>query len=100
MIDLLDFTPLLIDMSGAIPTSMPAAMKSCISWRLESDSVNAVWTGLSADEAGLFQRADCGTVVVSKLQNTVSRETNCVVRLNGNIVHESLLIQNTGEQND
>lgn len=41
-----------------------------------------------------------GTVVVSKLQNTVSRETNCVVRLNGNIVHESLLIQNTGEQND
>ena len=96
--DLLDFTPLLIDMSGGIPTSMPAAMKSRISWRLESDSVNAVWTGLSADEAGLFQREDRGTVYGPSLSQSAHMAT--VTNLSGGVAMPAAFVSHMAASGD
>ena len=56
--DLLDFTPVLLDVSGVFPPGTPNSIKECVSWKLESSVVNAVWTSLSASDAGSFHKAE------------------------------------------
>ncbi len=58
--DLLDFTPVLLDVSNVFPPGTPDFIRECVKWRLESSVVNAVWTGLSPSTAGSFHRTDCG----------------------------------------
>ena len=58
--DLLDFTPVLLDLSGVFPPDAPQSLRDRVEWRLESSAANAVWTSLAASEAGDFQRTDCG----------------------------------------
>ena len=59
--DLVDFTPVLLDVSCAFPPDTPARVRNRVVWRLSSTSVGAVWTGLSSADAGAFQRTDCGS---------------------------------------
>lgn len=58
--DLLDFTPVMIDLSEIIPSGMPESLRTNIEWKLESDAVNAVWTSLAPELAGSFQITSCG----------------------------------------
>lgn len=58
--DLLDFTPVLLDVSKAFPPGTPDFIKKRVFWKLESSVVNAVWTSLSASDAGAFHKTDCG----------------------------------------
>ena len=56
--DLLDFTPVLLDISKVFPAGTPDSIKERVSWKLQSDVVNAVWTSLSASDAGSFHRTE------------------------------------------
>lgn len=56
--DLLDFTPVLLDVSDVFPPGTPDAIRKRMSWKLESNVANAVWTSLSASDAGSFHRID------------------------------------------
>jgi len=56
--DLLDFTPVLLDISKVFPARTPDSIKERVSWKLQSDVVNAVWTSLSASDAGSFHRTE------------------------------------------
>ena len=58
--DLLDFTPVLIDVSKVFPPGTPQSIKSTVTWELQSDVVSAVWTALAPAAAGSFHRTDCG----------------------------------------
>ena len=58
--DLLDFTPVLLDVSEVFPPGTPDSIKERVAWRLASSAVNAVWTSLSASDAGRFLKADGG----------------------------------------
>lgn len=58
--DLLDFTPVLLDVSKVFPPGTPDFIKERVSWKLESSVVNAVWTSLPAANAGAFHKTDCG----------------------------------------
>lgn len=60
--DLVDFTPVWIDLKNVFPPAMPEALRRRISWRVSGPG-NAVWTRLGRKEAGSFQRCDvpaCG----------------------------------------
>lgn len=58
--DLIDFTPLWIDLSAVYPPDMPEEMRGMMVWSLRSECANAVWTGLSRHNAGAFLREDAG----------------------------------------
>jgi len=58
--DLLDFTPVLLDVSGVFPPGTPDSIRERVSWKLQSSVANAVWTSLSASDAGNFLKTDCG----------------------------------------
>ena len=58
--DLLDFTPVMVDISGVFPPGTPAAISNSVTWRLESTAVNAVWTSLAPANAGSFLTNSCG----------------------------------------
>ena len=58
--DLIDFTPLWIDLSAVYPPDMPEEMRRMMVWSLRSECANAVWTGLSRHNAGTFLREDAG----------------------------------------
>lgn len=57
--DLLDFTPVLLDVSGVFPPGTPDSIRERVSWKLQSSVANAVWTSLSASGAGNFLKTDC-----------------------------------------
>lgn len=73
--DLLDFTPVLLDVSGVFPPGTPNSIKERISWKLESSVVNAVWTSLSASGAGSFMRTDCGAAFGPDLSQSAHEAT-------------------------
>lgn len=54
--DLLDFTPVLLDVSGVFPPHTPKSVRDRVTWILESEPLNAVWTALPASRAGSFHR--------------------------------------------
>lgn len=54
--DLLDFTPVLLDVSGVFPPRTPKSVRDRVTWILESEPLNAVWTALPASRAGSFHR--------------------------------------------
>lgn len=55
--DLVDFTPVWIDLSDVFPKDIPGKFKK-IEWKLKSPCVNAVWTSLERGNAGSFQREE------------------------------------------
>jgi len=69
--DLLDFTPVLLDVSRVFPPDTPDSVRNRISWKIESDVVNLVWTSLSVDEAGDFHRNDHGATFGLNLSQNV-----------------------------
>ena len=74
--DLLDFTPVLLDVSGVFPPGTPNSIKERISWKLESSVVNAVWTSLSPSDAGSFHRsADAGATFGPNLSQNAYEAT-------------------------
>ena len=81
--DLLDFTPVLLDISNVFPPGMPESLKERVSWKLESDAVNAVWTRLSASNAGGFHRIDCGAAFGPNLSQNADAAT--VTALGGGV---------------
>lgn len=56
--DLLDFTPVLLDVSGVFPPGTPDSIRERVSWKLQSSVANAVWTSLSASHAGDFHKTE------------------------------------------
>ena len=58
--DLLDFTPVLLDISKVFPPDAPESVSNCVSWKLQSSVANAVWTSLPPSDAGSFHRTDYG----------------------------------------
>lgn len=73
--DLLDFTPVLLDVSGVFPPGTPNSIKERVSWKLESSVVNAVWTSLSASGAGGFLKTDCGAAFGPNLSQNAHEAT-------------------------
>ncbi len=74
--DLLDFTPVLLDISKAFPLGTPDHVRSRVSWKLQSSVVNAVWTSLSASAAGSFHRtADSGATFGPNLSQNAHEAT-------------------------
>lgn len=71
--DLLDFTPMLLDVSTAFPPEMPYDIRTGVVWRLESSVVNAVWTSLDAENAGAFHRTNCGAAFGTALSQEARR---------------------------
>ena len=59
--DLLDFTPLLVDVHSAV-ACVPKSLRSAFLFRLrqQDEALNVVWTSLDANHAGAFQANDCG----------------------------------------
>ena len=82
--DVEDFTPLLLDISKVFPIDAPEFIRARVSWKLQSETVNAVWTALSATDAGMFQTEDCGAVFGSGLSQGVTNAA--VVGLSGGVV--------------
>ena len=60
--DLLDFTPVMIDVTCVFPAGTPDRIRERVSWKLESNVINAVWTSLHTSEAGDFHKVDCGAI--------------------------------------
>ncbi len=54
--DLLDFTPVWVDLSEVFPRDIPDSIRSRIAWKVRSSCVNAVWSNLSRENAGAFQK--------------------------------------------
>ena len=74
--DLLDFTPVLLDISKVFPLGTPDHIKERVSWKLQSSVVNAVWTSLSASAAGSFHRtADSGATFGQNLSQNAHEAT-------------------------
>lgn len=86
--DLLDFTPVLIDVSGVFPSGTPDEIKDRVTWRLESSVVNAVWTSLDAEDAGAFQKMDCGTAFGPSLSQNVQKATVTHLSDGGELPHK------------
>ena len=59
--DLLDFTPVLIDVSSVFPSDATDELKARCSLQLKSSAANVVWTSLAPSESGSFHREDKGT---------------------------------------
>lgn len=62
--DLVDFTPVLIDISDVFPDNIPDNIRDTFTWKLDSDCLNIVWTGLAAANAADFHTQEvpnCGT---------------------------------------
>ncbi len=53
--DLLDFTPVWIDLRQALPDSYVRSLGDRVRWRLKSDCVNALFSTLPRDQLGRFQ---------------------------------------------
>ncbi|MBQ8112746.1 MAG: alpha/beta fold hydrolase, partial [Kiritimatiellae bacterium] len=70
--DVEDFTPLLLDFSKVFPAGTPGSIRARVSWKLKSDAVGAVWSALSAEDAGSFQTEDCGAVFGDGLSQGVT----------------------------
>lgn len=61
--DLVDFTPVWVDLSEVFPKGTPQSLLDGTSWYLKSFCLNAVWTSLKTDEVENFQKTDvtvCG----------------------------------------
>lgn len=56
--DLLDFTPVLLDITDVFPPGTPSDVKDGVSWKLQSSAVNAVLTSLTAENAGSFHKQE------------------------------------------
>lgn len=56
--DLLDFTPVLLDITDVFPPGTPSEVKDGVSWKLQSSAVNAVLTSLTAENAGSFHKQE------------------------------------------
>jgi hypothetical protein len=69
--DLLDFTPVWLDLTEVFPPDTPWDVKESVTWQIRSSSVKAVWTSLSRREAGTFAVRDfngCGEDLSSAAQ--------------------------------
>lgn len=71
--DLLDFTPVKIDLSDFFSARATPALRQALIWRLKSPCVRAVWTALEDGEAGEFQRRDLGDSFGVALSQRVER---------------------------
>lgn len=58
--DLVDFTPVMVDISGVFPSGVPESVSTQVVWKLESSALNAVWSKLPPESAGVFQTSECG----------------------------------------
>jgi len=58
--DMVDFTPVWIDMRGVGLGNVPVEIRSNLSVRIRSDCFQAVWSKLTRDAAGRFQHEDVG----------------------------------------
>ena len=71
--DLLDFTPLLLDVSAIFPTATPAKIRNYvnerITWKLQSSAVNALFTKLTPSTAGSFHQTPANTFGTSLNQS-------------------------------
>ena len=54
--DLLDFTPVWIDLSEVFPPGTPSSIPNDVTWRVRSSCVNAVWSYTDRENAGAFHR--------------------------------------------
>lgn len=62
--DLVDFAPVLIDISDVFPENTPDIIRNGFKWKLDSDCLNLVWTDLAAANAASFHTQEvphCGT---------------------------------------
>ena len=62
--DLVDFAPVLIDISDVFPDNIPDNIRNTFTWKLDSDCLNIVWTDLAAAKAAAFHTQEvphCGT---------------------------------------
>lgn len=48
--DLIDFTPILLDVTEAFPSSASDEERNACKWKLQSSCLNVVWTGMEADK--------------------------------------------------
>ena len=75
--DLVDFTPVLVDISDTVPREMPDEIMRSFKWVLESDCLRVVWTDLIAGEAGKFltnEVSHCGAKLKSQSYSADSEE--------------------------
>ena len=81
--DVVDFTPILLDFSKVFPRDSPASIRARVSWMLRSDAVGAVWSSLTAANAGSFHTEDRGGIFGTSLSQGVTNAT--VVSLSGGV---------------
>ena len=58
--DFVDFTPVCVDLTDAFPATCPSAVRDAVVWKIRSDCVNIVQTGLRREQAGAFQTQSTG----------------------------------------
>ncbi len=58
--DLVDFTPVCVDLTDAFPKTCSSSVRDAVVWKIASDCVNIVQTALQRDQAGAFQTQDLG----------------------------------------
>jgi len=56
--DLVDFTPVWIDLADSFPAGTEKSEKEKITWKLRCPNANVVWTSLTRTEAGEFQKSE------------------------------------------
>ena len=88
--DLLDFTPLLVDVHSAV-ACVPKSLRSAFLFRLrqQDEALNVVWTSLGANHAGAFQTNDCGEVFGRSLSAVVLSAQTEVVGDGGTFVPDA-----------
>lgn len=69
--DLVDFTPLCIDLTDVFPRGCSQDYRRRVRWRLTSDSLNVLPTQLSRSAAGAFRLQNCGAIFGPTLSDTV-----------------------------
>ena len=73
--DLVDFAPVLIDISDVFPADIPDNIRNTFTWKLDSDCLNIVWTDLAAANAADFHTQEvpsCGTGLKQQSYNADS----------------------------
>ena len=75
--DLLDFAPVLIDISEVFPDDLPEEIANSFKWELQSDCLNVVWTDLEAGTAADFHTKEvphCGKNLKEQSYKAESKE--------------------------
>lgn len=75
--DLVDFAPVLIDISEVFPNDLPEEITNNFKWELQSDCLNVVWTDLEAGTAADFHTKEvphCGKNLKEQSYKAESKE--------------------------